>query len=120
MDFRAVSHEGGCQGSLVNGRNELHMFVTDGFLAYSVDLWKMEFEKWTKVLPVPHIAQIPVSLWCDVTYMLSTNKWLMMTEWSDVYEFDMQMKELHSFFPIKYFYALKGSVYTESIISSNP
>ncbi|KAM0071160.1 putative galactose oxidase/kelch, beta-propeller, F-box associated domain, type 3 [Helianthus debilis subsp. tardiflorus] len=85
------------RGSLVNVSDELHFFVLHGAFDVSVDLWKLKGEEWIRIL----------------------SKWLLMTDYGDVYEFDLEVRKVDNFFPVVNFYALKGVVYSKSLMSPN-
>ncbi|KAJ0786041.1 putative F-box-like domain superfamily protein [Helianthus annuus] len=107
------------RGSLVNVSDELHFFVLHGAFDVSVDLWNLEGEEWIRILSVPDIDCIPLPIKCFVRYIGSSKKWLLMTDYGDVYEFDLDVRKVDNFYLVINFYALKGAVYSKSLMSPN-
>jgi hypothetical protein len=116
VSFPKVNYEGGCQSNLANVRNNIQLLVSHGFFEYSIDLWKLEDAKWEKLISVSNVVCVPLPLWCFVKYVLVDDNWLLMTDWGDICLLDLNTKELSSFYPSNYFSALKGAVYTETLI----
>lgn len=111
-------YESGLHGALVNVDDQLHLFaIYYRSFNYSVDMWKMDCEQWIKLFYVPHAEFILVSPNFCVIHVKSTAVLLMMTEWGDVCEFDMEKKTFAYSFPNKYFNASYGSMYSESLLS---
>ncbi|KAK1406425.1 hypothetical protein QVD17_41722 [Tagetes erecta] len=78
--FPATSHDNG-EGSLVLFRKALHMFVAHGFPFWSLDLWRMDRENWTKIWVRQSI--VPQSLFSyTITYIMSTDRFLVKTPYS--------------------------------------
>ncbi|KAJ0792811.1 putative galactose oxidase/kelch, beta-propeller, F-box associated interaction [Helianthus annuus] len=119
VSFPFDEYEVNFRGSLVNVSDELHFFVLHGAFDVSVDLWKLKCEEWIRILSVPDIDCIPLPIKCSVRYIGSSKKWLLMTDYGDVYEFDLEVRKVDNFFPVVNFYALKGVVYYESLMSPN-
>ncbi|KAF5801981.1 putative galactose oxidase/kelch, beta-propeller, F-box associated interaction [Helianthus annuus] len=119
VSFPFDEYEVNFRGSLVNVSDELHFFVLHGAFDVSVDLWKLKGEEWIRILSVPDIDCIPLLIKCFVRYIGSSKKWLLMTDYGDVYEFDLDVRKVDNFYPIINFYALKGAVYSESLMSPN-
>ncbi|KAM0070608.1 hypothetical protein Hdeb2414_s0001g00015111 [Helianthus debilis subsp. tardiflorus] len=82
-------------------------------------LVNLKGEEWIRILSVPDIDCIPLPIKCFVRYIGSSKKWLLMTDYGDVYEFDMEVRKVDNFFHVINFYALKGAVYSESLMSPN-
>ncbi|MFS7943657.1 putative galactose oxidase/kelch, beta-propeller [Helianthus anomalus] len=118
VSFPFDEYEVNFRGSLVNVSDELHFFVLHGAFDVSVDLWKLKGEEWIRILSVPDIDCIPLPIKCFVRYIGSSKKWLLMTDYGDVYEFDLEVRKVDNFFLVN-FYALKGAVYSESLMSPN-
>ncbi|KAF5822521.1 hypothetical protein HanXRQr2_Chr01g0027501 [Helianthus annuus] len=104
VSFPFDEYEVNFRGSLVNVSDELHFFV---------------LHEWIRILSVPNIDCIPLPIKCFVRYIGSSKKWLLMTDYGDVYEFDLEVRKVDNFFPVVNFYALKGAVYYESLMSPN-
>ncbi|KAM0017804.1 putative F-box associated interaction domain, F-box-like domain superfamily [Helianthus debilis subsp. tardiflorus] len=78
--------------NLVDVENRLHMFVSYGFLDWTIDLWRMEEEKWVKVAGFTGIENMQFSM--TPIYVMRNGKWIVTCDWStNVYEVDIKEKE---------------------------
>ncbi|MFS7930806.1 putative galactose oxidase/kelch, beta-propeller, F-box-like domain superfamily [Helianthus anomalus] len=102
-------------GNLVVVHKELHMFVTHGLPNWTVDLWRMEGESWVKLWVFPRIQ--PIILSCSITHIISTGRFLVVSNDGVANEIDTTKKGDDCFLPVVWFHGLQGAIYTETLTS---
>ncbi|KAK1426523.1 hypothetical protein QVD17_15197 [Tagetes erecta] len=109
-----TNHDG--DGSLVVVRNQLHMFVANSLPNWSLHLWRMDGENWTKIWVRQNI--LPPSLFGrTITYVVSTGKFLVVSRSGTVFEIDTTKNGIECYYPVFSESSIQGAVYTETLMS---
>ncbi|KAK1419556.1 hypothetical protein QVD17_28741 [Tagetes erecta] len=109
-----TKHDG--DGSLVVVRNQLHMFVANSLPNWSLHLWRMDGENWTKIWVRQNI--LPPSLFGrTITYVVSTGKFLVVSRSGTVFEIDTTKNGIECYHPVFSESSIQGAVYTETLMS---
>ncbi|KAK1430008.1 hypothetical protein QVD17_12432 [Tagetes erecta] len=115
--FPTTSHDDG-EGSLVLVRKALHMFVAHDFPFWSLDLWRMDGDNWTKIWVRQSI--VPQSLFSHtITYIVSTDRFLVVSKSGCVNELDITKNGEECYYPVFLGSRLQGAVYTETLMSGD-
>ncbi|KAK1435813.1 hypothetical protein QVD17_01582 [Tagetes erecta] len=109
-----TKHDG--DGSLVVVRNQLHMFVANSLPNWSLHLWRMDGENWTKIWVRQNI--LPPSLFGrTITYVVSTGKFLVVSRSGTVFQIDTTKNGIECYHPVFSESSIQGAVYTETLMS---
>ncbi|KAJ0932594.1 putative F-box domain, galactose oxidase/kelch, beta-propeller, F-box associated interaction [Helianthus annuus] len=108
-------------GSLVNINEELHMYVCIGNYDYrrEIVLWRLKNKSWMKVFAYPDKLWMPLSTMCSFTYYNLPGTCLVITNFGQVIEIDLQRDHLGYFCRMFFYRQMHGAVYTETIASPN-
>lgn len=105
------------QCHLLGVSDVLHIFVTNGFAEFSVELWKRESDAWTRVFSFPDVRQLQWGLAYDLTALIQSNSWILMADWGQIIEVFMDNVQLDYLCHADTFRGMRGLLFYESLIS---
>lgn len=117
ISFPYVQKSWIAQGHLLKISNVLHMFLTNGFPNFGVDLWKLDTNIWTRVLSFQHVRQAGDVQQCDVAHVLNEHTWILNAEWGQTIKVFMDAVQLGYLDDADTFRGVRGALFYESLIS---
>ncbi|KAI3820097.1 hypothetical protein L1987_13955 [Smallanthus sonchifolius] len=117
LTFPPVKCVGAFITNFVNVRGNLHMIVTTGLHAITLELWELRGEKWVNAYSNPPIPPIPIPLWCSITHYMTNGKWFVMSDSRKLFEIPSNMERLECRYSVSYFHDQVGAVFLETVVS---
>jgi hypothetical protein len=105
--------------TLLSIQNILHILLIPQPPSFPITLLRHSLGQWTPQASIMDPAYNLLGKWFSPTYVAFTDTIQLITTDDDVYEHKLSLKQTPTYYLWKYFYALRGSIYTATLVSPN-